>query len=148
MADAPAGRTESLLRGLILALLTFGLLGLTAELVALGHYEDSWQLVSLILNVLALAVIGWHAVGGGAPSLRVFQVVMAALILAGALGILLHYRANVEFQLEIDPTMSGWPLLAKALHAKTPPALAPGAMVQLGLMGLIFAFRHPALRRV
>ena len=38
-------------------------------------------------------------------------------------------------------------LFWKAMAAKTPPALAPGAMTQLGLLGLAYAFRHPALGR-
>jgi hypothetical protein len=36
------------------------------------------------------------------------------------------------------------PLLWKVMSGAA-PALAPGAMVQLGLLGLIYTFRHPAL---
>ena len=65
-----------------------------------------------------------------------------------SLGIVLHYRGNLEFQLEIDATQSSWDLFRKVIHAKAPPALAPGAMTQLGLLGLVYTFRHPALSRV
>jgi hypothetical protein len=40
----------------------------------------------------------------------------------------------------IDPAMDGWTLTKKIFHAKAPPALAPGLMIQLGLIGLAFTF--------
>jgi hypothetical protein len=57
----------------------------------------------------------------------------------------LHLQANTEFQLEMDPTLRGWALLKKSIVVKAPPALAPGVMMQLGLIGLAYTFRHPAL---
>jgi len=33
------------------------------------------------------------------------------------------------------------------MTAKTPPALAPGAMIQLGLLGLVYTYRHPFIRQ-
>jgi hypothetical protein len=58
--------------------------------------------------------------------------------------VFLHYQGNVEFQMEIDPTQHGSELFWKVMRAKAPPALAPGLMAQLGLLGLIYAFRHPS----
>ena len=63
------------------------------------------------------------------------------------LGAWLHFQVNMEFQLEMDPSLAGMQLFRKAILAKTPPALAPGAMLQLGLIGLAYTFRHPALQR-
>ena len=31
------------------------------------------------------------------------------------------------------------------MRAKAPPVLASGIMVQFGLLGLVYAYRHPAL---
>ena len=45
----------------------------------------------------------------------------------------------------MDPALSGMALFQKAILAKAPPALAPGAMTQLGLIGLAYTFRHPAM---
>ena len=137
---------ERTLRNLLLALLTFGLTGLGAELLALGHYEDSWQLVPLILIATALAVIGWHVFDRSAVSVRALQGVLLFILIAGGIGVALHYQGNMEFQLDVNPDLSGWALFAKVLHAKVPPALAPGAMAQLAFLGLIYTFRHPALR--
>jgi hypothetical protein len=42
--------------------------------------------------------------------------------------------------------MKGMDLFSKVMTGAA-PALAPGAMVQLGLLGLIYTFRHPALEQ-
>ena len=137
---------ELQLRRLILALLALGLAGVGVELVALGHYEDPLQLVPLGLIAAALGVIAWHAVAGRRNSLRALRVIALLLMVSGGAGVFFHYRGNMEFQLDTNPDLSGWPLFAKILHAKAPPALAPGVMAQLGLLGLIYTFRHPASR--
>jgi hypothetical protein len=135
------------IRTLLLALIILGLLGMGLDLVLLEHYEDSWQLAPLFLISVALLAIVGYVTTRSAGSLRLLQVAMALLIVAGGLGVGLHYRGNLEFQLEMDPTASRWDLFTKVMHAKAPPALAPAAMAQLGLLGLIFSYRHPALQR-
>jgi hypothetical protein len=45
----------------------------------------------------------------------------------------------------MDPTQSSWTLFTKVMTAHAPPALAPGVMAQLGLLGLIYTYQHPAL---
>lgn len=137
---------ESLRRPL-LALLAFGLLGTITELLLLGHYDGALQWIPLGLIVLALATILLHLRSGSAASITALRVVMTTLVLAGALGVLLHYRGNLEFQRDMDPTASAWELFKKVVRAKAPPALAPGAMAQLGLLGWIYTWRHPALGR-
>ena len=42
-------------RALLLAVLLFGLVGTTTELVLIGHDEDAWQLIPLV--VLAIAIL-------------------------------------------------------------------------------------------
>jgi hypothetical protein len=144
----PAARPDAsgTLRRLLLALLVFGLLGLGTELLLLGHYEDSWQMVPLFFIFLAVLAIVAHVTSGTPGSLQVFRLVMASLIVVGLIGVVLHYRGNLEFQVDMDPTATGWELFKKVVRAKAPPALAPGALAQLGLLGLIYAYRHPAFR--
>jgi hypothetical protein len=134
------------IRVLILALVTLGLIGTGVDLVLLEHYEDSWQLAPLFLIALALLAILGHVVTRSAGSIRVLQLTMVLLIVSGGLGVGLHYRGNLEFQLDMDPTASRWDLFTKVIRAKAPPALAPSAMAQLGLLGLVFSYRHPALQ--
>jgi hypothetical protein len=137
----------SSLRRFLLVLLVLGLCGIGADLVALAHYEDSWQLAPLVLIALALFVVGWHLLDGTRMPVRVLRLVMVMFIVAGVTGIVLHYRGNLEFQLEIDPSQGHWSLFKKVIRAHSPPALAPGAMAQLGLLGLAYTYRHPATKR-
>lgn len=135
------------LRRFVLGLLFLGLGGMTVELLLLGHYESATQLVPFASIALALACLIWHVVSGTEGSVQALQVVMTVLVFVGVVGIVLHYRGNMAFQLDIDPTQSSWSLFSKVVRAKAPPALAPAAMSQLGLLGLAYAWRHPATRR-
>jgi hypothetical protein len=137
---------EHRIRRFMLALLTFGLAGILVELLALAHYEDSLQLVPLGVILLTLVVIAWHVVRRGPAGLMALRVMLVMLLASGGLGIVLHARGNMEFQRDINPDLRGWPLLTRVLHASAPPALAPGVMAQLGLLGLIYTYRHPAER--
>jgi hypothetical protein len=136
---------EPRLRQFLLLLISVGLLGLGVELVLMEHYEDWWQIVPLALISANLVVILWQVSSPGWPSLQSLRVLMVAMLAAGAIGIVLHYRANMEFQLEMSPGLSGWDLFLKTIHAKVPPPLAPAAMAQLALLGLLYTYRHPLL---
>lgn len=133
------------LRRLLLALLLLGTLGLAAELFLLEHTESALQWVPLGVLGGALAATLAVAARPARGTLRLFQAAMALCVAAGVLGLWLHYRGNAEFELERDPAARGLVLLWRSLRGAT-PALAPGALAQLGLLGLAFTYRHPALR--
>ena len=135
------------MRRWLLALLAFGLCASALDLVLLEHFEDWRQIMPLAVIVLSLVAIAWHVAGGGAASVRALQWCMLASTLSGLVGVVLHFRGNMSFQLDMDPAIGSWDLFTRVMHAKAPPALAPGAMVQLGLLGLIYTFRHPAIER-
>ena len=151
-----SGATLSSLRRLLLGLLVLGLVGTAAELVLMGHDEDVWQLIPLV--VIAMAVLASGALlwgqtgvrpasdGGQTPrarssTVRFFRLSMLLLILSGVLGAVLHYRANMEFKLEMDPSLTGFALFSSVVRAKAPPALAPATLALLGLLGLTSVFR-------
>ena len=130
------------LRQLLLALVLFGIVGLEVELALLRHAESFSQWLPhlcLLIGVVVTAVVYFRPTSG---ALRVFQGLMLIYLVIGALGVYLHYRGNVEFALERYPTLSGFQLVWKALRGAT-PALAPGALAQLGLLGLLYTYRHP-----
>lgn len=135
------------LRGLALALTAFGLVATTVDLVFLEHYEETPMLIPIGVNVLALAAIVLHAIAGSKGTVRILQVAMGLLVVTSLIGVMLHYRGSLEFQIDMDPTLSASELFWKVMHMKAPPTLAPGALAQLGLLGLIATYRHPALRR-
>jgi hypothetical protein len=133
--------TLQTIRRFVLAILVAGMTGTAAELVLLEHDEGAIQLVPLALLGLGLASVAWHAVRPTAASVLTVRIVMAAFVTAGLAGIYFHYRANLEFQLETDPSLAGAALFWRVLAAKVPPALAPGVMSQLGLLGLAYTYR-------
>ena len=137
--------TLAILRRFLLALFLFGLLGLVAELLQVKHTEDAWQWVPLLLILSSLLSLGWHAAHRRATSLRVFQGTMILFLLSGVAGVLLHYQGRAAFQLESSPSLSGLNLFWEAMQTQTPPALAPGIMIQMGFLGLLYTYRHPAL---
>jgi hypothetical protein len=148
MVASPSGTGAATgLRRLMLALLVIGLLFTALDLYLLAHYEDLNQFVPFAAIGLSLVVVFWHLVHRGAASVRALQVAMLLMVVAGAVGAYLHFQGNMEFQVDIDPSLGGWALFNKVIRAKAPPAMAPGAMAQLGLLGLIYTYRHPALTR-
>ena len=128
----------------MLALVFVGIVGLETELALLRHAESFSQWIPhavLIIGLLSTVIVALRPVN---TTLRVFQAVMAVFVVVGLVGLYLHYRGNVEFALERDPSLSGVRLLWKAMRGAT-PALAPGALSQLGLLGLLYTYGHPAL---
>lgn len=122
-----------------------GVIGTSLELLLLGHFESVQQALPLVLLAIGGASLVWHA---AAPlrraTVRAVQLTMALFIASGVAGVVLHYKGNVEFELEMYPAMSGLELIGKTLTGAT-PIFAPGSMVLLGLIGLAGTYRHPAL---
>jgi hypothetical protein len=133
-------------RRVLAAILVIGLLGSAVELLLLKHTDGVWQLLPLLLIGASLLGLAWHVVAPGRASLRALQALMLLSVLSGIAGVLLHYRGNVAWELERMPGTHGWELFRHAVMGAT-PSLAPGTMLQLGLVGLLFTYRHPALRR-
>ena len=139
-----AGRPPDLgWRRLALWLLIFGQGGVLLELWLLEHYEDVWQWTPLALLAGGLMTSLWFARWPGPRSLRILSWLMAVQVASGAVGLFLHLKANVEFELELHPDNSGWQLVQETLTGAI-PALAAGAMFQLGLLGMLLCWRHPA----
>ena len=135
-----------LLRVLVLAVLLLGLFGTSLELLLLEHTEDYPQLIPFAVMTLAAVAIVAALARPAFLTIRALQLAMAALIVAGAAGLYFHYSGNAEFELEMYPDAAGLTLLKGALMGAT-PALAPGTLIQFGLVGLATTFRHPALAR-
>ena len=136
--------TLAVVRTILLGILLLGAVGTATELVLIEHYEEFWQLAPLVLLGLGVLAAGWQLLRGDRASVRALRVVMLLFLVSGVVGVILHYEGNLEFELEMEPSMRGLTLVWEALRGAT-PALAPGTMIQLGLVGLAATFRHPAL---
>jgi hypothetical protein len=135
------------LRLLLLGLVVLGALGLILELLLLEHWEEwrQWTpLILLVCTALGAAVVAWRP---GPGVLRGFRTLMLLSVASGVVGAFFHYESNAELEREIQPDLSGPSLVRAALGGGT-PTLAPGAMIQLGLLGLLAVYRHPGRRSI
>jgi len=130
------------LRIFLLLILLLGTVGTTFELLLLGHFEDPWQMIPLVLLTLGILALTWILLAPSRHSLRVLQAVMLLFLVAGVLGLWLHLKGNAEFEQEMYPTLRGLSLLWESLRGAT-PALAPATMIWFGLLGMACTFRHP-----
>ena len=138
--------TLATLRRFLLILFVIGVVGTGLELVLLGHTEDVWQLSPLVFMALSLVVLGWRVADRRAVCLRWFQGTMVLFVLSGLVGLWLHYEGNMEFEREMYPSLAGIELFLESLTGAT-PTLAPGTMLELGLLGFVYTYRHPDLAR-
>ena len=147
MTDSADSAALRAIRGLLLGLVALVLLGTSVDLLLLEHYEELWQWLPLFMLGAALVVVAWAARTGSARAVTAVRIAMVLVVCTGLLGVYMHYGGSREFQVEMDPALTGWALFVKVMRAKAPPTLAPAAMVQAGLFGLLYTYRHPALRR-
>jgi hypothetical protein len=140
MAQASDGTLRRIRIG-VLGLVVVGLIGTAVELVLLAHDEDVKQFLPFVAIAMGVAATGWRLARPRRSAVLAVQLTMAILILTGGVGVVLHYQANMEFQLEMDRSLSGLNLMMKVLEAKAPPALAPANMALLGLIGLAGVYR-------
>ena len=133
------------IRWALFLIVLLGMCGTGAELLLLGHTEERLQWIPLTLILLGLLTAGWHWTSRSVSSVRAFQAVLLSFVASGFAGMYFHYQGSAAFKLESNPSLNGWHLFREAIRSKAPPLLAPGAMIQLGLLGLVFTYRHPAL---
>jgi hypothetical protein len=134
------------LRQILFALLLAGIVGLAAELLLLEHTESWTQWIPLVVLPAGFVSSMWLLFRPGPLALKTFQVIMGTFVMAGVAGFYFHYAGNVEFAVERDSALSGARLVWEALRGAT-PSLAPGALAQLGLLGLAYTYAHPASQR-
>ncbi len=137
-------REGTTIRRLLIAVFVFGAVGTGAELILLEHTDDIWQWTPIILLGVSVPLAGslWFITAKWL--IRSFQGIMVLFVVNATLGLYQHYQGNVEFELEMYPSISGFELVWEALKGAT-PSLAPGTMVLLGMLGLIYTFRHPTV---
>ena len=141
--SASADATLSAVRRVLAGALLFGMAGTGVELVLIGHFDSVSQYAPTVLIVIGLTSFLWHLRAPGRTTVQVVRVVMCAFLALGVVGIGLHLKGNREFELDMNPTKTGWPLLQRTLSGAT-PVLAPGALTLLGLVGLAQLHNHPA----
>lgn len=130
------------LRRIVLAIMALMALGGLLELLLIEHFKSGTQWIAVALLVMAGLSVAAIALWATPRVLRVFQVVMVLVALGGAIGVWEHLKGNLEVARELTPQAPTTDLLWRAVR-KGAPLLAPGVLVQLGLLGLAFTYRHP-----
>jgi hypothetical protein len=151
-----AADTSTLLRAGVLALVAFGIVGTTVELVFLRHWSTATE--SIVWPVM-LALAAAFAALVLRPSMRVVQAVRVVAVVASAfalIGIGFHVVENLDagpldrlYAARWD-TMSAVEQWFDAITGAVGPAptLAPGVLAEMGLGLLLATVRHPALEAV
>jgi hypothetical protein len=140
--------TTSNLRRFALALAAIGVVGTLLELTLIKHYASKDQVIPYVL--LGLSALGLIAVmvRPTALVLRVFQAVMIVTILGSGIGMFEHLKANAH-NAGATQDKEAIPTTPSAILAGIngfAPLLAPGVLAQVGLLGLVFTYRHPNLK--
>jgi len=138
--------SAQVLRRLVAGLVLLGALGLAIELLLLEHFDSFLQWMPLVSLGGALVTTTAVALRPTSWSLWLHRLVMGLTAATGVAGLYLHYGGNAALEREIEPGVEGLALAWNALRGAV-PTMAPGAMIQLGLLGLIQTWRHPALGR-
>ena len=134
------------LAGFLRFIFVLGVVGTLAELLLLGHIEDLWQQIPVVLLALGLVIFGWVQFSDTPISRKAFSGVMGLFLVSGLVGIGLHYRSNTEFELEMYPSLEGISLFWESMKGAI-PALAPGAMVMLALIGYMITYKTNNTKR-
>jgi len=130
----------TVIRRVILGVLLLGMCGLLVELFLLAHYDGLSQWIPLVALAAGLAVLALDGAYARSWTRALLSLVMAGFIGTGLLGVYFHFNGSREFQQEMDPSMSGVTLVWHVLRAKSPPTLAPATLVQMGILGLGYAY--------
>ena len=118
-------------------------MGLLAELYLLDHYDGWKQWIPLVLLATGTTSGLWLATRPSVAAVRTFRILLAAYVPVGLLGVYFHFQSNVEFERELHPNSNGFELVKESLGGAM-PTLAPGAMILLGMLGILIALQHPA----
>ena len=126
----------------LLLLSTMATLMVPLELLFVEHYEE-WQMyIPFVLSGLTLVGIVLVAFWPNKKTLLLFRMVMALLLIGSLLGVYFHLSGNLELTEEINSELQGWSRIWDILSGAA-PALAPGLLAQVALMGFLFTYKHP-----
>ncbi len=109
------------------------------ELLLLEHAEEWQQIIPVLLLGAVILATGLVLLTAQRWAVQTMRVVLALCLISAVLGLYFHYQANAEFVLERHPKMTGLELFKSAMMGGM-PALAPGAMAQLALIGWLATF--------
>jgi hypothetical protein len=136
--------TLQIVRRILLITVVSAIVAVEIELLLLEHVKPIMQLIPVLLLAAALFAVVWYGFTRSRESVKTFQTVMILSIATGLLGIFVHLGVSATDAVKKDKTLEGIPLIRAALTGVAPP-FAPAALIQIGLVGIAYTFRHPSL---
>jgi FtsH-binding integral membrane protein len=140
----PESQILATVRKILLVTSVASMAGAAVELILLNHLTPLLQLIPVMLIALGLGSLLWYGISRNTTSMRIFQGTMFLCVISGFLGIVVHIAFSAADATKKDKTLHGMNLLHAALTGVA-PALAPGTMIEIGLVGLAYTYRHPVL---
>ncbi len=120
-------------------IILLSVVGLELELLLIGHVEEFWQILPVIMLPLTLLVLLAHEIILKRGMFRVSYFYMVMMLGTGIFGTFLHYQNNSLFEQEMYPHLSGFKLMKESLTGAI-PVLAPGGMISIGLCGILLLY--------
>ncbi|MFT6136572.1 MAG: hypothetical protein ACJAZM_003077 [Cyclobacteriaceae bacterium] len=117
-------------------LLLINVIGVAAELYLIDHIESVQQWIPMVVLFAVLTSTVLINLNRSRAAQQVFLISMGAAVCSGIVGIYFHLIGNLEFVMELYPSATKEVLFLKTVKGAT-PVLAPGAMVGIGLLGII-----------
>jgi hypothetical protein len=114
------------------------------ELIFLGHWNETIQLLPFILSALGLitpAIVYFRPSRGSVIGMRWSMIVIGT---CSFIGLYMHAAGNYGFWVEIQPDATAWELIRGTLAGGN-PFLAPGILLLGAAVGLAAIYRHSLL---
>jgi hypothetical protein len=121
------------------------MIGTLTELILLGHIEGWQQFIPVGLLSFSLILYILHSWLKASWIWMALRIMFTLCILSGLLGTFFHLRSNLDFEKEMYPSMDASTLLLESLSGAI-PALAPGSMIVVGLVGFLYLMNQSNIK--
>ena len=103
------------LRNFLTGVVLVGVVGMAAELLLIGHTDGWYQLIPVVLLTAMAVAMAWRLARPRRLTAWVVRLLMLSSVASGLAGVILHYRGNEAFELEMYPTLFGAALVFETI---------------------------------
>ncbi|HEX2619849.1 MAG TPA: hypothetical protein VHL11_06875, partial [Phototrophicaceae bacterium] len=109
-----------------------------------GHVKETLQLIPFGLCFLGFLAVTAVLLRPQRLTILVLRITMVGVAAGSLLGMYLHLKTNLDFELEIRPNAAIGDVLMEALKGAS-PLLAPGILALVAVLAIAATYYHPAL---
>lgn len=139
------GVVEARLRGILCSLAVLVYLITPVELILLDHVHEWQQLIPFVAAFFGLVTAGWVLIDPTRARIIAARAVSVVITVVTLIGMGLHFRANLELELEIKPGTTFGDVWWDAAFGAA-PLLASGILLLGALLIVGATYAHPSLR--